>query len=281
MGLSPALVEAANLPAQSSAGASPICGTGYALTPEGCAPQTCIHVLNDDNATVSQEQNGDVFVQYSDGQTTTFPPCQAGDGPQFSTNGWVEAAYDNVATTQMSGKWQVPSSPTTNDGQTIFIFDGTENGPQTDIIQPVIQWGPSAAGGGAFWALASWYVTSSGSYLVSKLIGINAGDAISGSLTASGCVSGTCSWVIKGEDTTLGTKTVLSVKGIDAQTHAVVTLEVYGVSKCSDYPASGESIFKGLSVNSAPPTSWTKLIFQNDGCGEKITAKSTKVSLFY
>jgi hypothetical protein len=167
-------------------------------------------------------------------------------------------------------------------GQTIFIFDGTENSLQTDIIQPVIQWGPSSAGGGPFWALASWYVTPSGSFLVSKLLTISVGDQISGTLSASGCVSGSCRWTIKGADTTAGTSTTLRVARIDSQKHAVLTLEVYGVTACGDYPAEGSTMFIGLRVNSASPSSWTKMIFHNDGCGERIKVSSpTSVTLFY
>ena len=43
-------------------------------------------------------------------------------------------------------------------GQTIFLFNGIEPGDFSHILQPVLQWGPSAAGGGASWSVASWYV---------------------------------------------------------------------------------------------------------------------------
>jgi hypothetical protein len=67
-------------------------------------------VLDDVNAAVDQEQNGTILVTYSDRHTGEFPPCGQID-TQFTTNGWVEAAYDNVLAKQVSGAWAVPSSP--------------------------------------------------------------------------------------------------------------------------------------------------------------------------
>jgi hypothetical protein len=50
------------------------------------------------------------------------------------------------------------------------------------IIQPVLQWGPSAAGGGAYWAIASWYVGGSGA-VYSALQTVAPGDSIFGNMT--------------------------------------------------------------------------------------------------
>ena len=47
--------------------------------------------------------------------------------------------------------------------RTIFLFNGIQN--STSIYQPVLQWGPSAAGGGNFWTVASWYVDGAGGTL--------------------------------------------------------------------------------------------------------------------
>lgn len=277
VGFTPPLALAAS---SSNGEGSNACGAGFGLTPSGCVPLACIHVLNDNDASVAQLANGDFLVTYSSGQTQTFAPCAPGS-PLINTNGWVEAAYDNVLVEQISGKWTVPEAPSHNDDQTIFIFDGTENSPQTDIIQPVIQWGSSAAGGGAYWALASWYVYSSG-YFVSKLININVGDVILGTQTTSHCnKSGSCDWTITGTDETLKTSTTLKVTGLDPQEHAVLTLEVYGVLSCSDYPASGSTTFKSLKVNRGTP-SWTGYVFINDGCGEKVTVVNDHtVTLYY
>jgi hypothetical protein len=73
-------------------------------------------------------------------------------------NGWVEATQwddKNQNVDFIDGDWTVPSNPATNGG-TIFFFNGIEPSVQTYILQPVLQYGSSAAGGGNYWAIASW-----------------------------------------------------------------------------------------------------------------------------
>jgi hypothetical protein len=62
--------------------------------------------------------------------------------------------------------------------------DGVSDAKQASvsIIQPVLQWGSSAAGGGPYWAIASWFV--GGAHTVySELKIVNAGDTILGNMT--------------------------------------------------------------------------------------------------
>ncbi|KAF7302803.1 hypothetical protein MKEN_01242100 [Mycena kentingensis (nom. inval.)] len=56
--------------------------------------------------------------------------------------------------------WAVPAPPAANDGQTIFLHQSFEPGSFLFTLEATLQWGPSAAGGGAFWAVASWYIHS-------------------------------------------------------------------------------------------------------------------------
>ncbi len=54
------------------------------------------------------------------------------------------------------------------------------------------------------------------------------------------------------------------------------------MGRCSDYPASGKTTFTGLHVNNFPPTSWSKNVLQNDGCGEAVgVPKISTVALSY
>src|ERR1700722_13952768 len=46
-------------------------------------------------------------------------------------------------------EWMVPDPPVTRDsGQTIFLFNGLQNDRRNEIVQPVLQFGASAGGGG-------------------------------------------------------------------------------------------------------------------------------------
>ena len=46
-------------------------------------------------------------------------------------------------------------------------------------LVPALQWGPSAAGGGEYWSVASWYVGgTSGASFTASLVPVNAGDEL-------------------------------------------------------------------------------------------------------
>lgn len=57
-----------------------------------------------------------------------------------------------------STNWVVPSSPTTNHAQLIYIFNGISKSDKSDLIQPVLQWGNNGVGGGNNWSISNWYV---------------------------------------------------------------------------------------------------------------------------
>jgi hypothetical protein len=57
--------------------------------------------------------------------------------------------------TRFTTTWTVPAAPSTHSDQTVFLFNGIQN--STMIYQPVLQWGPSGAGGGNFWAV-TWKI---------------------------------------------------------------------------------------------------------------------------
>ena len=56
------------------------------------------------------------------------------------------------------------------------------------ILQPVLQWGNSPAGGGSFWAITNWFVGSpeTGIALHGPLVQVNSGDILQGIMTLQG-----------------------------------------------------------------------------------------------
>jgi hypothetical protein len=72
-----------------------------------------------------------------------------------AASGWIAYTYwSNPNTskpiTDFSTNWTVPSVPSKQSSQTIFLFNGVQDGTTASsyTMQPVLQWGPSAAGGG-------------------------------------------------------------------------------------------------------------------------------------
>ena len=95
--------------------------------------------------------------------------------------GWITyASWSNSTGTPVSSfstQWYVPPAPIAEDGQIIFLFNGIQN--STMIYQPVLQWGVSAAGGGNYWAVASWYADGQGGPAFhSDLVRVNPGDLL-------------------------------------------------------------------------------------------------------
>ncbi len=87
------------------------------------------------------------------GNVSRHPTLAAGLGEGWiAYAGWTNDTGHPV--TLFSTMWKVPPAPKTNHNQVIFLFSGIQN--STNIYQPVLQWGPSAAGGGPYWAVANW-----------------------------------------------------------------------------------------------------------------------------
>jgi len=43
--------------------------------------------------------------------------------------------------------------------QTLFIYNAAQPADKSSALMPVLQYGPSAAGGGNYWGVATWYIT--------------------------------------------------------------------------------------------------------------------------
>lgn len=205
---------------------------------------------------------GDIMVNEQTLQHVS--PCQ--HPPIPTVNGYVEDAnqlsqVDSAGYNFFSGLWNefgdfpVPNAPSSNDGQTLFLWLGLAPADGSTVIQPVLQWGSSAAGGGAFWAMANWYIDSSGNAFFSTPQQVNAGDHIAFTVILNfgnaGCnADGTnCNYLVQWEDHSVAQPTLVSQE-FDALPNSYQwafpgVLEAYNVVQCSDYPdgSSGVSTF--------------------------------------
>lgn len=145
---------------------------GYVFTPGGWSHPSCIHEVAD-GATVDVDR-GDVLM---DGKIVAhYDPCpypakrmlraRRAVGPA-SYGGWVEDTFQFAPSGQTfdfaSSVITVPPAPSTTTPQTLYYFTGLQSTLDSDcgIIQPVLQWGVSPAGGGSFWGIASWWWSNS------------------------------------------------------------------------------------------------------------------------
>ena len=79
--------------------------------------------------------------------------------------------------------WTVPPETLTHSGKPSSCSTGSTI--STTIYQPVLQ-GASAAGGGPYWSVASWYVDGAGGPGILTLVRVYLGDVLTGIMTLTG-----------------------------------------------------------------------------------------------
>jgi len=159
--------------------------------------------------------------------------------------------------------------------QTLFLFTGMQDNyglvrdaSVTNIIQPVLQFGTSEAGGGTYWSMASWYVDSNGNAYYSALTNTMSGHTIQGNMARNNMNR---VWEIDTIDTNTNMGTTLNIATNTTEPYAFVTLEVYSVSSCGEYP-TGTDTFSNLVFRPVFSPSWT--IVTAGGCEETVVVNS-------
>jgi len=187
--------------------------------------------------------------------------------------GWVSyASWLNTGSSPISSfttTWTVPAVPKTNHDQTVFLFNSIELNAGDAIIQPVLQYGPSAAGGGAFWAVASWYLDSENTFFTTP-VRTSAGATLDGLITLTSSSGSSFNYVTSFSNIA---GTSLTVTGADELTWATETLEAYAVTEASDYPA-GSTKFSNINLKlesgATPSVSWDHVNDSADGISTAI-----------
>jgi hypothetical protein len=181
----------------------------------------------------------------------TPPPLGSG---WITFAGWYNTTGQTISLFRTT--WTVPPPPATRSGQTIFFFNGLQDA-RNFIYQPVLQWGPSAAGGGEEWLVASWYVGgTAGEALHSPLVPVNVGDELVGVITLTGQSGGLFDYncVFEGIP-----ETSLSLEGVPELFWATEALEAYNVHQCSDYPATTFTELRNVDIQTSdtfPASQW-------------------------
>ncbi|GEM_PF-3391509 len=266
---------------------------GYIATPIGFLPPECVRE-DGNNAHIYEDGSVDLA------NGTHLPPLHCNyhipSGSTAPSNAWVEDASTCYCPTtppaiqKLSGAWTVPPAPTSNDGQTIYLWIGLQPTANNTapLIQPVLEWGQGSAN---YWQIASWYcsTTSNSSCQSSTSVySTSAGKTITGTLTGSSCSSstGVCgSWNIQTTDgTNVSTLTYSGSTALYWLDGAV--LEEWNVIQCSDYPAEHTTgtpfnsfLVTDTSGNSVSP-SWTGYKYLNQ-CNNSVSIVGTQATLYY
>lgn len=127
----------------------------------------------------------------------------------------------------------------------IYYFEGIEPAAETQIIQPVLQWGNSPAGGGQFWGYAIWEVFSGVAVHTDVYqTGGGTGDSLQLTIsltnnTTNGCVD---EWTNDPSDplqSYCGTEYEWQVTVTDKENNAFIATTFYNVDNGPDAPPNG------------------------------------------
>jgi hypothetical protein len=225
----------------------------YAITPGGIRHKSTIHevkpgeVVRPDNG-VNKRFNVE-RQQFIDNNAP--PAAPASELPGLGS-GWITyASYIEPAATrirEMWTTWTVPPPPTRQDGQLIYLFNGLQDIPVTQILQPVLQWGVSPDGGGNSWAVANWLVPASTTAPTYKspLVAVNPGDTLVGGMKLLDHHAGGFDFWISFFDNIPGAN--LSIYSYTQFVMPVEVLECYTLVECRDYPNALLTSMRNIDV---------------------------------
>lgn len=300
----PEEVSAFNALADAATSAAP--QSELVLTPEGWYHRSCVHEVPN-GAHVDFRTS---MVTRPDGTTyqvgrCLFPGRRNAHGVRVSApvnNGWIEYAEDHSSLGaghwfgSVTARWTVPSKPagSYSSSQAYFTFPGIQSPSIGYIIQPVLQygWAGDSGGhtfGGNFWSAASWRCNyGSDCYYSAPITSIDAGDEMLGTVTASNCANGRCTWTIIARDLTKATQSTKIVASDTADYRFAdgAVVEVYALTSCNQYPRTGVfynsiGLFNENGVGVTPI--WSNVVTWglDPECDFNVTSASSTVSLYH
>jgi hypothetical protein len=247
------------------------------ITPAGLMQKSKVHFIEPGNELQVvggrlqkiESMSGRTLEDYGE-VTINKDPIHFGNDANYAdivprtVNGWAAYAYwTNTRTsnpiTSFTTDWVVPAVPKLASSQTIFLFNGMQDGTTASsyIIQPVLQWGPSAAGGGKYWAVTNWYVSSKQAFFGS-LETVGSGTSLQGVMTETGTTGSNYNYYSSFAG--YPSASSLKVSNVPEAFWAAETLEVYGVSRSTEYPNQTSMPFSSIQIlqgNINATISWT------------------------
>jgi hypothetical protein len=222
------------------------------LTPAGYMPRSNVHFLAPGNRLAVSNghlqqmeiHSGKVIQDF--GEVTVTPHRHSTE-----VQGWIAYAWwanTGSPITQFTTDWIVPGTPANQGNQTLFLFNGMQDGTARTsyIIQPVLQWGPSAAGGGKFWSVTNWYVSSKHAFF-GTLVNVSSGTALRGVLKET-AVAGT-KFSYNSSFKGMPASSALQVDSVPQAFWAAETLESYGVTTpATMYPPDAGISMHGIQI---------------------------------
>jgi len=196
-----------------------------------------------------------------DGPFIPANPLLGGSGiPQLLGTGWIAyTLWDRPAghaITADTARWVVPPKPTSINGQQIYLFNGIQDSASW-LLQPVLQFGRSRAGGtDSTWSAACWNV-SLHTYATTGAVTVIPGDTVIGITDSSDgrygggyayfCSVNSSSWQYGPSELWLFNG---NYQPWPEYWQAVEVLEAEGtMTSCSDYPPTDSTAFWSIGIH--------------------------------
>lgn len=217
------------------------------------------------------------------------------DSAAQSVKGWVEFAHwwSSKAITSLSGSWIVPPPPEARDGQTLFLFLGLQDDSTqvTELLQPVLQWGMSPAGGGRYWSLSCWYLhvpaLQKPLLTASTAVRVAEGESIDGHVRQREMNDTLSVWECEAS-TDAGVSTGLAVISDMDLRYSYAALEAYGKSmSCDHYPDAQLTAFRNIRLDTDwQPVDSSKIEWDTTvvvpGCNHRVDVRgASEIDLHY
>ena len=268
------------------------------VTPGGYRPSDMVHKIGADlrlriltgrlqGVDASDEPVADYGSVPRDGANPAMTPGYAlppgADTPEGSEpvtplgRGWIAFAHwtneDNEHVSSFRSTWTVPPEPATRSGQTIFLFLAMQDTIPMTLL-PALQWGPSAAGGGEYWSVASWYVGgTTGAVFHGELVPVNVGDELTGVISLVGRQRAHCDYQCGFEGLANADLPVFKVRDLS---RCGEVLAAYGIKQCTDYPDASAMGFRNIELMTGfrrPALAWQPVNTVTE-CGQHIVILS-------
>jgi len=240
----------------------------------------CIYNFGDNFKIIESGKNNNITIIKSNGEILSIAPCPHPSIKHgVAWKAWTEYQDMKIITSLVSS-WKVPSAPQNRGVQILYYWNGVEPTDNQAVLQPVLQFGSTPAGGGNYWALASWFVSASHGSFFSKLVRANTGNTIVGTLHSFS--NGT--WTVDGTVKESGQSSSFGYKPYSTDySYAYEVLEAYNVEQnCYLYPTDNSLTFFDISVSAGGNVVTPKWVpkTQNNRCSETFTVNDpTSVKL--
>lgn len=239
-----------------------------ANTPFGLALKSNVHYINKsqylnvNNDCIEVNSKSGNIIQYFNNK---IKEKTKGD---YTDTGWINGYityaygqlmdYTNQYPSYFSTNWTVPSPPLIASDQLIYLFIGLETIKYGigHIVQPVLQWGISPAGGGKYWSICNWYVNNN-QFFYDSLIAVNPGDNLEGVIQ----ITSSSDTLFNYNSSFTGYSPGLTVVNLPPLSMPIIAFEAYNLDLCNEFSKDEKIRMRDIQINTDLP--YTQVIWHS------------------